>query len=176
MARSLPPQHRADIPGVWIARNDSSLDHDRLDRELAEMERQGLDPQAHPINRYYAGATRYDLQAADQLFGQAVTAGAYFDPAKNPERFVLRRLDWDQWYRVYGLIEAGQTAQAQLLAARYGVAEVQNSPIKLTGAAAGLLTHDDMQRLFEADSVLPSVLGFACWKYSRPLTDAEKKA
>lgn len=176
MARKQPPQHRADTPGVFIARTDTAFDQDRLDRELARMLEQGQDPAAHPVNRYYAGETRYDLEAVDQLFGEAVTAGSYFDASKAPERWVLRRLDWDQWHRVMGLLEQGAFQQGQLLAARYGVAEVQNSTFRLTGAAAGMLTHDDMQRLFDADATLPSALGFAVWRYSRPLTDAEKKA
>jgi hypothetical protein len=176
MARNRPPQHRADTPGIWIARTDSSFDRDRFDRELLELAAQDLDPATHPVSRYYAGDTRFDLQAADRLFDQAVTAGAYFDASKEPERFILRRLDWEQWHRVMSLVEQGAFTAGQLLAARYGVAEVQNSPLKLTGATAGLLTHEDMQRLFEADPALPSALGLACWRYSRALTDPEKKA
>lgn len=140
------------------------------------MEAEGQDKAHHPIERYYAGETRYDLQAADLLFGEPVTAGSYFDSSKDPERFTLRRLDWAQWHSVMGLIEQGAFGQAQLLAARYGIAGVENSTIKLTGAGAGMLTHEDMQRLFDADPALPSALGFAVWKYSRPLTDQEKKA
>ncbi len=176
MARNRPPQHRADVPGVFIARTDTAFDCDRYDRELARLAEQGQDAAAHPINRYYAGKTRYDLDAVDQLFGEAVTAGSYFAATKNPERWLLRRLDWDQWHRVMGLLDQGAFSQGQLLAARYGVAEVQNSDIKLAGAGAGMLTHDDMQRIFEADHALPSALGFAAWRYSRPLTDPEKKA
>ena len=176
MARNRPPQHRADTPGVFIPRSDSSFDRDRVDRELLAMAEQDIATAAHPINRYYAGETRYDLQATDELLGQAVAAAAYFDPGKEPERFILRRLDWEQWHRVLGLLEQGQLGQGQLLAARYGVAEVQNSHIKLAGAAAGMLTHEDMQGLCDADPGLPIALGFACWRYSRPLTDAEKKA
>lgn len=140
------------------------------------MGAEGLDKAQHPIERYYAGETRYDLQAAEILFGDAVTAGSYFDSSKEPERFTIRRLDWAQWHAVMGLIEQAQFGQAQLLAARYGIASVENSPIKLSGAQAGMLTHEDMQRLFDADPALPSALGFAVWKYSRPLTDQEKKA
>lgn len=173
MARLYVPQHRADVPGVWIARSDTAFDQDRFEREVARMQEAGLDPAEHPINRYYAGKTRYDLAALDTLFGEQVSAGAYYKA--DAERFILRRLDWDQWHRVMGLVDQGALVQAQLLAARYGVAAVENSPLRLAGAVAGLLTHDDMQRLFDADAVLPSVLGDACWRYSRPLTDAEKK-
>ena len=175
MARKRPPQHRADIEGTFILKTDSSFDRDRDDKELAKMEAEGVDIASHPIERYYAGATRYDLQATDLLFGEPVCAGDYFK-MDDPERFILRRLDWDQWHRVMGLIEQGAFTQAQLLATRFGVSEVQNSPLKLSGAAQGMLTHEDMQRLFEADSALPSALGFAVWRYSRPLTDSEKKA
>ncbi|MBL9105195.1 MAG: hypothetical protein JNL82_29890 [Myxococcales bacterium] len=175
MARTRPPQHRADVPGVFILRSDGSFDRDRYDREVARMTADGVDRATHPIERYYAGATRYDLQATEVLFGENVRAGDYFR-GEEPERFILRRLDWEQWHRVMALIEGGQIAQAQLLATRMGVVAVENSTIKLAGAAAGMLTHDDMQRLFDADSALPSVLGFAVWRYSRPLTETEKKA
>jgi hypothetical protein len=174
MARKRPPQHRADVPGIFIPRNDSSFDKDRADKEIQRMKDEGLDVNQHPIERYYSGETRYDLQAVETLFGEPVTANSYFTKDQ-PERFTLRRLDWDQWHRVMGLIDAGAFSQAQLLATRYGVSGVENSPLKLTGAQAGMLTHEDMQRLFDADPGLPSNLGFAVWKYSRPLTESEKK-
>lgn len=176
MARKRPPQHRADAPGVLILRTDSSFDADRYDREIQRMRDEGLDLAQHPIERYYAGETRYDLQASDLLFGAPVCAGDYFRAAEGPERWLLRRLDWEQWHRVFALMQAGQIDQAQLLAARYGVAGVEGSPLRLAGTETGMLTHDDMQRIFEADQILPTVLGFAAWRYSRQLTDAEKKA
>lgn len=175
MARKRPPQHRADVPGVFIPRSDGAFDRDRYDREVARLEADGGDRSAHPIERYYSGETRYDLQAVEVLFGESVCAGDYFR-GEDPERFTLRRLDWSQWHQVMSLIESGSFSQAQLLAARVGVAGVENSTIKLTGAAAGMLTHDDMQRLFDADPGLPSALGFAAWRYSRPLSESEKKS
>lgn len=175
MARKLPPQHRADVPGIFIPRSDSSFDRDRYDREVAQLEAEGGSRKDHPVDRYYSGATRYDLQASEVLFGQPTTAGTYFRPELNPERWTLRRLDWDQWHRVMGLIEAGQFGQAQLLAARFGIKSVENSPLKLEGAEAGCLTHQDMQKIHDADAALATALGFACWKYSRPLDDGEKK-
>lgn len=174
MARRRPPQHRADTPGTFIPRNDSSFDKDRFDKEIAKLDAEGGDKGSHPIERYYSGETRYDLQATEVLFGEGVCAGDYFKK-EDPERFTLRRLDWSQWHAVMALIEGGQFGQAQLLAARYGVSGVENSTIKLSGAQAGLLSHEDMQRLFDADPALPSSLGFAVWRYSRPLSDAEKK-
>lgn len=175
MARKRPPQHRADAPGVFIPRSDSSFDQDRYDRELAQLEAEGGSRKDHPIERYYSGSTRYDLAAQELLFGQVTTAGSYFRPEENPEKWILRRLDWDQWHRVMGLIEQGAFGQAQLLAARFGIKGVENSPIKLEGAEAGLLTHQDMQRIHDADATLATALGFAAWKFSRPLDDVEKK-
>lgn len=175
MARKRPPQHRADVPGVFIPKSDSSFDRDRYDREILKMKEEGHDLHLHPIERYFSGETRYDLQATEVLFGESCCASDYFKKDE-PEKFVLRRLDWAQWHAVMALIEQEQFGQAQLLACRYGVAEVQGSPIKLQGAQAGMLSHEDMQRLFDADPTLPSSLGFAVWRYSRPLTDAEKKA
>lgn len=166
MARKRPPQHRADVPGVFIPRSDSSFDRDRYDREIELMKAEGKDIGQHPVEQYYSGVTRYDLQAGAQ---------EYFT-RDEPERCILRRLDWDQWHRVMGALEAGANVQAQLLACRYGVAAVENSTLRLAGAAAGMLTHEDMQQLFDADSALPSALGFAVWRYSRPLTESEKKA
>lgn len=176
MARKIkPPQHRADAPGIFIPRGDSSFDQDRYDREIAQLEAEGGSRKDHPIERYYSGATRYDLSAQELLFGQTTTAGSYFRAEDNPEKWILRRLDWDQWHRAMGLIEQGAFGQAQLLAARFGVKGVENSSIRLEGAEAGCLTHADMQRIFDTDATLPTALGFACWKYSRPLDESEKK-
>ncbi|WP_434424616.1 hypothetical protein [Nannocystis pusilla] len=175
MARKLPPQHRADVPGIYIPRSDSSFDRDRFDRELKQLEEAGEAKSSHPIERYYAGHTRYDLQATDLILGQAVKVADYFRAGDEPEKWILRRLTWDQWHRVMALIEQGQLSEAQLLACRLGIADVQNSPIKLEGTQAGLLTHADMQRIHDADAQLALLLGFAVWMYSKPLTDQEKK-
>lgn len=177
MARLKPPQHRADIPGHYIPRSDSSFDRDRYDREINSMKEGELDVNQHPIERYYSGETRYDLQAVESFMGGTCCAGDYFKIGNEPpERFFLRRLDWAQWHSVLHLVEAGNFSQAQLLACRYGVAGVENSTIKLPSAASGMLSHEDMQRLFDADPTLPSSLGFAAWRYSRPLMESEKKA
>ena len=176
MARKLPPQHRSDTPGIYIPRGDSSFDKDRFDREVAQLEAAGEPKSSHPIERYYSGTTRYDLQATEILFGQQVKASDYFRSSDEPERWTLRRLSWDQWHRVMALVEGGNLSDAQLLACRYGISEVQNSPIKLEGCLAGMLTHADMQRIHDADAGLALLLGFAVWMYSRPLSDQEKKA
>jgi len=177
MARKLPPQHRADTPGTYIPRGDSAFDRDRYDREIAQLEEAGEPRSSHPIERYYSGATRYDLQATEILFGQKVSPADYYNFRDDqPEKWILRRLSWDQWHRVMALVESGNLSEAQLLACRYGISEVQNSPIKLEGAQAGMLTHADMQRIHDADAGLALLLGFAAWMYSRPLSDQEKKA
>lgn len=176
MARKRPPQHRADTPGIFIPKTDSSFDRDRYDRELAKMKLEGLDINLHPIERYYGGKTRYDLDAVDELFGQPVCARNYFDGSKDPERWTLRRLDWAQWNSCYALIHDKQFIAGQLLACRVGVAGVENSPLKLSGAASGMLSHEDMQGLHEADSGLITSLGWAVWQYSRELSESEKKA
>jgi hypothetical protein len=93
MARKRPPQHRADVAGIYIPRSDSSFDQDRYDREVKRMKEEGLEINAHPIERYYAGKTRYDLDAQGELFGASVCARDYFDASKEPERWTLRRLD-----------------------------------------------------------------------------------
>lgn len=175
MARKRPPQHRADIEGIFIPRSDESFDKDRHERELAKLKDEGLDIHQHPIERYYAGKTRYDLDAPDTLFGQTVCARDYFDSSKNPEKWTLRRLDWAQWHKVASLIAADDFDQGQLLAARYGVKSIENSPITLKGAEAGCLTHEDMQKIHDAEIGLLAGLGFAVWKYSEPLRESEKK-
>lgn len=48
-ARAVLAKHRADTPGVFIARTDTAFDQDRLDRELARMLEQGQDPAAHRL-------------------------------------------------------------------------------------------------------------------------------
>lgn len=175
MARKRPPQHRADTPGIFIPKNDSSFDQDRHDRELAKLKEEGLDINLHPIERYYSGKTRYDLDAPDELFGATVCARDYFDSSKNPERWTLRRLDWAQWHKVASLMQSADFDQGQLVACRFGISGVENSTLKLKGMEAGLLTHEDMQTLHDADSTLLTNLGYAVWMYSSPLRESEKK-
>ena len=173
--RKRPPQHRADAPGVFIPRTDESFDRDRYDAEIRKMREAKLPIADHPIERYYSGRTRYDLDASDLLFGQEVTARGYFS-REAPEMFVLRRLGRAEFHRVMHLAEAGQVVEGQLLACRYGVAAVENSTVRLQGAESGLLTHEDMQSLFEAEQTLCSALGFAVFRFGQQLTPAEKKA
>lgn len=174
MARKRPPQHRADTPGIFIPRNDSSFDRDRHDKEIARMKEEGLDIHQHPLERYYRGKTRYDLDASDLLFGVETSPRTYFN-LESPEMWSLRRLDWAQYHKVMSLISSGDIDQGQLLAARFGVSGVENSTLKLKGAEAGLLSNEDMQAIFDADVGLLSSLGYAVWMYSQPLSSAEKK-
>lgn len=164
-----PPQHRADAPGVFIPAEDLSFSRERYEREIERMKEEGLDPDDHPVRRYYRYLTRLDLQADDTLFGQPTRAGDYFGP--DAERWTIRRLSWDQWYEVTSL----SPKNAALRACRYGIRGVSGLQIQLEGAEAGVLTHADMQRIYELDQALPLVLGDAVIGYSMPLSSAEKK-
>ena len=42
MARKRPPQHRADTPGIFIPKNDSSFNLDRYEKELEKMKHDQL--------------------------------------------------------------------------------------------------------------------------------------
>lgn len=176
MARKRPPQHRADTPGIYIPKSDSSFDVDRFEKEIARMKTDGLDINTHPIEVYYSGRTRYDLDATEVLFGGSVCARDYFDGSKEPERWTLRRLSWDQWHKVAALVTGGNFDEGMLVAARFGITGVENSPLKPKGAEVGLLTYEDCQAIFDADQSLLSSLGYAVWRYSQELTGAEKKA
>jgi hypothetical protein len=182
-----PPHHAADKPGHYVYRRDDSIDTERYERELAEMgaaaeARLTADPDAdisdllpgtHPLERYWHGAHRFDLDAVDYHLGKPVTIREYFSKGK-PVIFVFRRLSPEQYHSCMAMRRRGDFELAALRACRLGLVDIIDGAIKVVRTDE--LTDATLQLLQDADPLLPVWLGTAILLgYCKPVTDSEKK-
>lgn len=150
---------------------------------------------AHPLFRYFAGKTRFDVDAAEKMpGGETRRASDYFGPGVR--KFTLRRLDRNKWREVQGLAfsdVAGQVVRSGVKcdpwdasglvqadtarqdegyekAARYGVVSVDG--LGLDRDKDGL-TDAALDKLHELDPGLIRKLGQASILYSQPLRENE---
>jgi hypothetical protein len=180
MAIRRPPQHRADAQPLYIARFDDAWDAERIERERTALANENAKTE-HPVDLYYSGRTRYDLDAPCTIGGQVVTARHYLREGASPTVFELRRVDGrrhDQALAVWARPQERVAAQWDL--ARWGVVRVTEgfggAEWKLEGGAGGLpLTEADVQLFFDAHGMLPALLGIAVLNASAPLSEAEGK-
>jgi hypothetical protein len=182
-----PPHYAADKPGHYVYRGDDSIDRERYDRELAEMgaaaearltaapgaDVRDLLPGEHPLERYWTGAHRFDLDAVDYFLGKPVTIRDYFSKGK-PAIFVFRRLTAEQYHSCMAMRRRGDYELASLRACRLGLVDIIDGDIKVTRGDE--LSDATMKALQDADPNLPVWLGSAIlFGYCKPATDAEKK-
>lgn len=185
-----PPHYAADKPGHYIAREDDSLDRERFTRELeamgAALEQKltedpdldvaasGLLPTDHPLNRYWSGAHRYDLDAVDYFMGAPVRIRDYFNKGE-PQIFVFRRLSPEQYQECMAMRRRGDFELSCLRACRLGVTEVMGKPEIKLRRVDGELDDASMQALHNADPELPMWLGsMNLLGYSGGLRDTER--
>lgn len=184
-----PPTHRVDATPVLILHEDDAWDHARIDREIAEAEAENqrrkdaaekdgaepdlLDIDGHPYRQYRMGETRFDLDAPVTWRGTVACARDYLDEDKRPVMFVLRRLAWDGYYDTIGI--AG-SLRRQAEGCRLTLARVDGMRELEVDANAAERSHQEMQRLFEFDAMLPLKIGAAGLRASEPLRVEEKKA
>lgn len=171
-----PPEHRATATPLFILADDDAWDWDRIQAERKET------PEGqHPVDRYIAGSTRYDIDAAETVGGRVVCARDYLREGSKPTVFTLRRVsgaDRDTALAVWNDPEAHERSLWRL--ARQGVVNVQDGfegdPWKLQGGEGGLpLTETDMQTLYDTHRLLPKSLGLAVMRCSASLSEAEGK-
>lgn len=170
------PAHAIDSTPVYILPTDPAWDHDRIDEELAQAKKDGLD---HPLLAYQRGETRYDINAGEE-------GSRPVDYLKGkPARFLLRRLTVSQYaniharqlreYRTHG--SDGNFSEIYVDCARLGLAGIEDSPVEYM--AAGTETSErTLRALFDRYGSLMAAIepiGLAVWRLSQPLTDAEKK-
>lgn len=175
MALRRPPTHRADAPIVYIDSTDSAWDSDMLDREVELLVAEGKTILDHPFGQYVSGITRYDLDATHELFGEKKSARTYIDEAKEPVKWELHRLTWEQWAECIQSMRSGRTLSAKMLACRYGIKKTDGGGLDIDNKGR-CLSDKDMTRIHEIDHGLPERLGDAVLRASRELSDDEKKA
>ena len=171
MARRVIPNYSPASRGSLILETDSSFDVDRYERELAALAAAGQTEAEHPVNSDEVGETRYDLDAPLPLLGDTVRPRDYFRQDMAPEVFVLRRLTWEEHNDVERIMDERTKS---LKACRYGLVEVEGTPVKLR-SVNGQLTGESMQALHDLDPGLPVRIGVAVRLFNQPPTDAEKK-
>ncbi len=184
-----PPHYAADKPGHYVYRGDDSVDRERIDRELAEMgsaaeARLKADPEAdisdlfpakHPLEMWWTGVGRYDLDAVGYFMGKPVTIRDYFSKGK-PTIFELRRLSAEQYHTCQAMRRRGDFELASLKACRLGLADVIDGGIKLVRSGDGEVSDVTINQLMQADPLLPVWIGTAILLgYCAPVTDAEGK-
>lgn len=184
-----PPHYAADKPGHYVYRGDDSVDRERIDRELAEMgaaaeDRLKADPDAdisdllpsvHPLERWFTGVGRYDLEAVDYHLGKPVTISSYFCKGK-PTIFVLRRLSAEEYHACMAMRRRGDFELASLRACRLGLADIIDGGVKLVRNADGEVSDLSINQLMAADPLLPVWIGTAILLgLCAPITDAEGK-
>ncbi len=142
---ALAPQYRVDDPIQYISRQDSAFDMDRFDSEIEKMRVDGEDSQNHAVMRYYTGKTRYSLKA-DGI-------KEFFDEAKGPVIFEIKRLTRKQYSEIKNMIEQDKEPSSQELAFQFGVKDIEGEEsLKLEGpnTKAKFLTNADLDRIENA--------------------------
>lgn len=180
-----PPEHAADATPLYIAEFDDALDEDRIAKERKALKK----GEAHCVDRYYRGETRYDLDAPHTVGGITTCMRDYVRHDAKPTVFKLRRVSGVLYEQTMAVIAAdgdpekktdpGDRVAALWKLAQHGVFEVTDGftgdAWKLDGGQGGhALTGDDMQKLFEAEGNLPRSLGWAVFRASAPLSEVEK--
>lgn len=141
----------------------------------------------HPVGRYHAGETRYDLSASDHgPRGPVASVLDYLKPDAEPHRFHLRRLT----FRQRAELEAARFAEATrgggdpigrwLKAVRHGVTKIEEGSRVLWELPRpdAALPEEWIEVLGDAvggPAVNLITLAGAVEKYSAPPTDAEGK-
>lgn len=176
MIKRRPPQHAADAVPLFISSNDDAWDRERIERERKDLPK-GTD---HPLDGYYRGETRYDIDAPITLSGQTVTIREYLREGSTPTVFRLRRVPGLERQQLTAVHKDPQARLATLWRlAKMGVIEVTDgfngAPWDLQGGEALPLTDADVQALYEASASLPEDLGYAVYFASAPLSEAEGK-
>ncbi|MHA1574378.1 MAG: hypothetical protein ACTSX8_10335 [Alphaproteobacteria bacterium] len=163
----LPCQHRVDAKSVYICSEDSAWDAPRILDEQRTME----EPQEHPVRRWLAGGSRFDLECLPT---------EYLRPEDEPTRFHIRRLSTATWGVLRDMAGSmTQKTNAAWRAFQEGVVNVDGLAADIVWPGADLrktLTAEDMR---EIERVLPRPfileVGAAVLVANADLTEDEKK-
>jgi len=172
MACRRVPNYAIDSPAIYIRGEDEAWDLDRIEREIAE---ETFPPDYHPIDDYYAGRTRFKLDAVE----------TYLDRTKNPEEWKLsRELPTEQFYKIHALVRShseenpDRWMSAMVIACKYGVVDVAPESVKSEirfRRLNGALTESTMLGIRKLAPDLVEKLGTAVYMANLPLSEAESK-
>jgi hypothetical protein len=182
MRRSFAPSHELVARMVFVSPDDSAWRNDLIDAECGEMskdvpaaERRTIyaHPETgHPFWRYWSGATRYDIDAADLQ--------PYLDRTKLPEFWHFRRLTLAERAHCKALDRAGSYEESRAHAFACAVTSVDGAHgetgAALVAALTGKRDHDAILKAAENYSAnCVQEVGAACIRGSQDLTPLEKK-
>lgn len=200
MIRLLPPTHTVDGQAVLISQRDPAWDVDRVRAEregrvaaaladkragLPEAEREAavLTPaemmaaiMRSPIERYFAGYTRFQVNASDwDVAGQPCTVLDFLKAGAKPTKFGLRRLKHRAYLEVkeYAPTVASRPATAMLVeAARMGLRSIIADEYRWTAVGDALAEDEQLEVIHAADPDLLEEIGRAVMQLCRPLDPA----
>lgn len=126
----------------------------------------------HPIHRYYAGKTRFQLDAPDwDHEGKPVTARDYLKGI--PTEFHIRRIPWGKFRDISAISQAHKRWEEMV---RTGLKAIKSEGFEWRLEKDTDRVPDEiMQVLHDADHALITWLGIGIASYNRPLDDAEGK-
>lgn len=177
-----PPQHRIDATPKLIPRASAAWDHDRIAREKKEL---GDNADQHPVEQYFAGSTRYDLDASIKTEAGVCTMHDYLTGEPDVV-FVLRRPKVRQMGTLYPLCQRDVARDGQISMATYfdvaaiGLAGIEGADgWEYEQTPAGFATEETLQQIYDwdGDGSLGALtqLGGAILELGAPLGRAEKK-
>lgn len=173
-----PPQHRADAPIVFVHPKDPAWKNDEIEKDLKAWKESGQAVSAHPVVRYRAGHTRYDISLVQQYLGE------------QPTKFYFKRIGVVEWQDIEALKESqefhgSKPRKAFLTAMVQSLTKIENGP-ELIGDKNGRgVSLEDVERIGalnfydEDENEVVDVLydvARAAYVASMPLSVAEKKA
>ena len=191
MIKLKPPTHAIDGLAVFIASTDPVWDLDRtvaeahaqVNRALVDKQKTVAGPDAitaeltaaervaaiarAPVERYFAGKTRFQLDAPDWAAdGSPTTARNYLKAGEKPAEFGLRRLS----FRAYQEIAELENPRARLVeACRLGLRSITADGYRWRATGDGPAGDEQIEALHEANPALVTEIGGAVLRLSRPL-------
>jgi len=190
MLKLKPPTHAIDGLALFVSSTDPAWDIPRIEAEREAFVRQVVDAaQAKvtvasndppitaaeraaavarsPVERYYAGKTRYQLDAPDWgADGKPTTARAWLKPGEKPAEFGIRRLGFRAFQEVLEI----ENSRARLIeACRLGLRSIVADGYKWKAIDDAPAGDEQLEALHEASPALVIEIGGAVLALSRPL-------
>jgi hypothetical protein len=135
-----PPQHSATAKPRYVAKDDPAWD-ERFIAEVAQLK----EGEVHPLGSYFAGLTRFDLDASGKLGDLVVTPREYLTADKTPVVYTLRRLRLRELAHVQDLPER----QGQYTAYRMGLGKIEGCEAIESNEFTSMLSEATVDRHME---------------------------